>query len=302
MKYPTILVTGGRGFIGSHFVEKCINLGHKVIDIDKITYAANETLPWDNDPNYCLIEKDISNINHIPPCDLIVNFAAESHVDNSIDSPKVFFESNVRGVFNLLELLRGKIYERPMFLHISTDEVYGDIREFWFTENDKLNPGNPYSASKAAAEMFVLSYGKTYGIDYLITRSSNNYGNRQYQEKLIPKIIESIKNNKKIPLHGDASYIRDWIYVKDNVDGIYFIAENSPPNETYNVSADNHLTNLEVTKQVCSWFGIDDYENHIRYLPNRLGQDIRYSLSNEKLKKLGWTPKSTKGLYNFTND
>lgn len=302
MKYPTILVTGGRGFIGSHFVEKCIDIGHKIIDIDKITYAANRTLPWDNHPNYLLIEKDISEIKHIPPCDLIVNFAAESHVDNSIDSPKIFFESNVRGVFNLLELLRGKIYERPMFLHISTDEVYGDIRELWFTENDKLNPGNPYSASKSAAEMFIFSYSKTYNIEYIITRSSNNYGDRQYKEKLIPKIIDSIKNKKKIPLHGDASYIRDWIYVKDNIDAIYFISENSKPNEIYNISAENHLSNLQVTEQVCSWLGIKDYENHIKYIPNRMGQDIRYSLSNLKLKNLGWNPRYSKNLYNFIDD
>lgn len=299
MRYQTILVTGGRGFIGSHFVEKCISLGHKIIDIDKMTYASNKTLDWDNNSNYDLIEKDISQLNHIPPCDLIVNFAAESHVDNSIESPKIFFDSNTKGVFNILELLRGKIYSRPMFLHISTDEVYGDIRDHWFSEEDKLSPGNPYSASKAAAEMLILSYSKTYNIDYIITRSSNNYGPRQYCEKLIPQIIHCLKNNKKIPLHGDGSYIRDWIYVKDNVDGIYQTLINGDKNQTYNVSANNHLTNLEVVEKVCRWFDIENHHDHITYIPNRMGQDIRYSISNEKIRKIGWKPKHNKGLFNF---
>ncbi len=300
MKYQTILVTGGRGFIGSHFVEKCLSLGHKIIDIDKMTYASNKTLNWDNNSNYELIEKDISKLSHIPPCDLIVNFAAESHVDNSIESPKIFFDSNTKGVFNILELLRGKIYSRPMFLHISTDEVYGDIREHWFSEDDKLNPGNPYSASKAAAEMLILSYSRTYNIEYIITRSSNNYGPRQYCEKLIPQIISCLNNNKKIPIHGDGSYIRDWIYVKDNVEGIYEILAKGSKNETYNVSANNHLTNLQVVEDVCGWFDIKNYNEHISYIPNRMGQDIRYSISNEKIKKTGWKPKHDKGLFNFT--
>lgn len=299
MKFSKILVTGGRGFIGSHFVEKCLEQNHKVIDIDSMTYASNKQLPWDNHPNYKLIEEDIASIKHLPPCDVIVNFAAESHVDNSIESPKIFFESNIRGVFNLLELIRGKIYDRPLFFHISTDEVYGDIRDYWFTENDKLSPGNPYSATKASAEMLVLSYSKTYNINYIITRSSNNYGPRQYCEKLIPKIIESIQNNKKIPLHGDGSYIRDWIYVKDNIEAIYYILNNSNLDQIYNISANNHFTNLEVVKQVCSWFDIKDYDKCIEFVTNRIGQDIRYSISNDKLSNLGWTPKYNKGLYNF---
>jgi dTDP-glucose 4,6-dehydratase len=299
MKYAKILVTGGRGFIGSHFVEHCLKIGHTVIDIDKVTYAANTSLPWDNNPNYTLIENDISKISHLPPCDIVVNFAAESHVDNSIEAPKVFFESNIKGVFNLLELIRGKIYDRPIFCHISTDEVYGDIRDYWFTEEDKLNPGNPYSATKAAAEMLILSYNKTYDINFFITRSSNNYGERQYCEKLIPKIIDSITNNRKIPLHGDGSYIRDWIYVKDNVNAIYDIIHKAKTNNTYNISCNNHLTNLEVTKIICSWFNINNYQEHIEFVSNRMGQDIRYSISNDKVKSLGWQPKYDKGIYKF---
>jgi len=277
------VVTGGRGFIGSHFVELLLENGHQVIDIDKMTYAAFDELPWDNDKNYKLIVEDISNITHLPPCDVVVNFAAESHVDNSIESPKEFFKSNSKGVFNLLELIRGKVYERPLFVQISTDEVYGDIRDESFKEDSVLNPGNPYSASKAAAEMFVLSYNKTFGIDYLITRSSNNYGLRQYNEKLIPKIISSLKENKKIPLHGDGSYIRDWINVKDNVEAIYHLIVNDYKNSTFNIGANNHLTNLEVVKIVSSWFDIVDYQKNISFVPNRLGQDIRYSINFNKL-------------------
>lgn len=300
MKFHRILVTGGRGFIGSHFVEKCLQNGHSVIDIDSLTYASNNFLPWDSDPNYTLIQENIASIKHLPPCDVVVNFAAESHVDNSIESPKIFFDSNIKGVFNLLELIRGKVYDRPLFFHISTDEVYGDIRDYWFTENDKLNPGNPYSATKAAAEMLVVAYNKTYNIDYLITRSSNNYGPRQYCEKLIPKIIECIKYNKKIPIHGDGSYVRDWIYVKDNTDAIYHVMNNSSYNEIYNISSNNHLTNLEVVKIVCSWFGIDNYIDIVELVPNRLGQDIRYSISNDKLKNIGFTiPNRSEKLLKF---
>lgn len=294
-----MLVTGGRGFIGSHFVELALSNGDEIIDIDKMSYPSTKTLPWDNHKNYSLIQEDIINLTHLPPCDVIVNFAAESHVDNSIESPKTFFESNTKGVFNLLELIRGKVYNRPLFFHISTDEVYGDIRETNFTEEDKLNPGNPYSASKAAAEMFVLSYNKTFGIDYIVTRSSNNYGERQYVEKLIPQIVYCLKNNKKIPIHGDGSYIRDWIYVKDNVSAIYYLLNNGKRNETYNISANNYMTNLEVVKEICSWFGIEDYLSKVQFVDNRLGQDIRYSISSRKLENSGWQMSNVRGLKKF---
>lgn len=293
------LVTGGRGFIGSHFVDLVLQKGHQVVDIDCMTYAANKFLPWDTNTNYEFIKEDISKITHLPPCDVIVNFAAESHVDNSINSSTAFFESNTRGVYNILELLRGKIYNRPLFVHISTDEVYGDIREANFTEEDKLNPGNPYSASKAAAEMYVLSYNKTYGIDYLITRSSNNYGERQYVEKLIPQILYSLDNNKKIPIHGDGSYIRDWIYVKDNVEVIYHLIMSGIKNEVFNISANNHMSNLEVVEQICKWKNIENYLEKVQFVPNRMGQDIRYSIDCSKLKQTGWNPKFVKGIYKF---
>lgn len=296
------LVTGGRGFIGSHFVELVLAQGHSVVDIDKMTYASSKTLPWDANENYELIKEDISTLKHLPPSDIIVNFAAESHVDNSIESPKVFFESNTRGVFNLLELIRGKVYNKPLFVHISTDEVYGDIRQADFSEEDKILPGNPYSASKAAAEMFIFSYHKTFGIDYLITRSSNNYGPRQYPEKLIPCILESLDNNTKIPLHGDGSYIRDWIYVKDNVRAIYHLITEGYKNKIFNIAANNHMSNLEVVENICQWYGIKDYLDCVNFVENRMGQDIRYSVNADKLKKTGYEIEYHSGIHRFIGE
>jgi dTDP-glucose 4,6-dehydratase len=294
-----LVVTGGRGFIGSHFVELALQEGCKVVDIDKMTYASSDNLPFDSNPDYSLIKKDICDLTHIPPCDAIINFAAESHVDNSIAGPRIFFNSNTSGVFNLLELVRGKVYKRPLFFHISTDEVYGDIRGADSTETDVLNPGNPYAASKAAAEMFVLSYSRTYELDFIMTRSSNNYGLRQYPEKLIPQIIYCLENNKKIPIHGDGSYIRDWIEVKENVKAIYHLLLHGKRNEIYNISSNNHLTNLEVVQQVCQWYDIKDYIQHIEYVPNRLGQDARYSISSDKLRATGYKAQECGGLRKF---
>ena len=248
-------VTGGRGFIGSHFVEKVLEEGHEVIDIDKMTYASNKTLPWDDNPKYTHIKEDICELTHIPVCDIFVNFAAESHVDNSIEAPKVFLKSNVEGVFNILSLLRAKVYQKPKFIHISTDEVYGDVNveEEDKTEESILNPSNPYSATKAAAEMLIFAYARTFGINYQIVRSTNNYGPRQYPEKLIPKILHSLDTGQKIPIHGDGSYVRDWLYVKDNADAIYKICFSEQEDQIWNVSAYNYLPNLDVVAKVCEW-------------------------------------------------
>lgn len=293
------VVTGGRGFIGSHFVERALKEGHQVIDIDKMTYASNRKLPWDNHERYELIESDIKDITHLPTCDYVINFAAESHVDNSINSSTIFVESNIVGVHNLLEIIRGKVYSRPLFFQISTDEVYGDIRKESFSEDAVLSPSNPYSASKAAAEMIVIAYARTYGIPYVITRSSNNYGSRQYQEKLISQSILCAENNRKIPVHGDGSYVRDWIYVKDNIDAIFTIINKNVQNEIFNIGANNSLTNLEVIKNVMMWFGKNNISENVEFVENRMGQDLRYSVNSEKIKKLGWTPKRSSVLYNF---
>lgn len=293
-----LIVTGGRGFIGSHFVELALSHGHTVLDIDKMSYCSIESLPWDDHERYTLLKQDISEIDHLPNCDVLLNFAAESHVDNSINDTTPFIKSNILGTHNLLELVRGKReYDRPLFFQISTDEVYGDKDEGQFYENDRLKPSNPYSASKAAAEMLVLSYHRTYGIDYVMTRSTNNYGERQYQEKLIPRILDCIKEERKIPLHGDGSYVRDWMYVKDNVEAILKIVETRTKNEIFNVGANNQLSNLDVTKTILNWFQ-KDHDQMISFVENRWGQDVRYSINCDKLKKLGWSPSRT-SLYKW---
>tara|TARA_B100001094_G_scaffold72494_1_gene68772 strand:+ start:14726 stop:15640 length:915 start_codon:yes stop_codon:yes gene_type:complete len=295
------VVTGGRGFIGSHFVEKVIKEGHEVIDIDKMTYASNKTLPWDDYHQYTHIKEDICDLTHIPVCDVFVNFAAESHVDNSIEAPKVFLKSNVEGVFNILSLLRAKVYQKPKFIHISTDEVYGDVNldEEDKTEESILHPSNPYSATKAAAEMLILAYARTFGINYQIVRSTNNYGPRQYPEKLIPKIMHSLDTGQKIPIHGDGSYVRDWLYVKDNAEAIYNICFSEEEDQTWNVSAYNYMKNLEIVEKVCEWKGISDWESHVEFIENRMGQDYRYSICSDKTRKaFDWEPKE-KSLYNF---
>ena len=293
-----LIVTGGRGFIGSHFIQLALANSDFVVDYDCMSYCSNSSLPFDNHPNYKHIKEDICNITHLPTCDVLVNFAAETHVDNSIRDTSPFLKSNVIGVHNLLEIIRGKPkHERPLFVQISTDEVYGDRPVGAFQETDKLTPSNPYSASKAAAEMFVLGYHRTYGMDYLMTRSSNNYGQRQYSEKLIPKSLECIHTNKKIPLHGDGSYVRDWIYVKDNVSAIYALIQGGAKNDVFNIGANNHMTNLEVVLDLLKSFGKG--KEGIQFVDNRWGQDLRYSLSTDKINKFGWTAKQTKGIFKW---
>ena len=294
-----IVVTGGRGFIGSHFVEMALEQGHSIIDIDKMTYAASKSLPWDSHERYTFLKQDISDIDHLPSCDILINFAAESHVDNSIRDTEPFIKSNILGVHNLLELVRGKpSYDRPLFFHISTDEVYGDIKEGSFIETDPLRPSNPYSATKASAEMLVLAYGRTYGLDYIISRSANNYGERQYEEKLIPKCIASIKENKKIPIHGDGTYIRDWTYVKDNVSALLFLCDKyrseNLSNQIFNIAAENHMQNLSVVSDICKEMNVN-FEESIQFVENRWGQDLRYSVSAKKIKNLGWEPEKPHG-------
>lgn len=294
-----IVTTGGRGFIGSHFVNLALQKGHSIVDIDVMTYCANKSLPWDNNSQYEHIKEDITSIKHLPFSDVIVNFAAETHVDNSITYSEAFAKTNFNGVHNLLEIIRGKVYERPFFVQISTDEVYGDVIKGEFDETDQMKPSNPYSATKAAAEHLVTSYSRTYGINYLITRSSNNYGPRQYEEKLISKSMLCLKEGRKIPLHGDGSYVRDWIYVEDNARAILELIESNIKNEIFNISGGLHLSNNEVVKEICKWFGKDEWEKQVEYTENRLGQDIRYSISSSKLKNAGINIPERQNLLNF---
>ena len=298
-----ITVTGGRGFIGSHFVEAALERGWKVHDIDKMGYASHRALPWDKNPNYSLIHANIANVRHIPTCNILINFAAESHVDNSITNCAPFIESNVNGVHNLLGLVRvTPKYKRPLFFHISTDEVYGDIEEGSFKETDKLNPSNPYSATKACSEMLINSYNRTYGIDYVMTRSGNNYGARQYEEKLIAKCISCLRDGEKIPVHGDGSYVRDWTYVKDNVDGIMSIIDKKIKNQCFNIAANNYIQNIDVVRAIIKTFNKTDEE--IQFVEDRWGQDIRYSVDTSKITKAtGWKPKYFYGLnLDFINE
>jgi dTDP-glucose 4,6-dehydratase len=296
-----IITTGGRGFIGSHFIENVLSKGHTVLDIDFMGYCANTILPFDNNPNYKHLKEDICNIKHLPLCDVVVNFAAETHVDNSINDTFPFVHSNIMGVHNLLEIIRGKNeYERPLFVQISTDEVYGDREDGEFKETDVLTPSNPYSATKVAAEALVLAYHRTYGIKYLITRSSNNYGERQYEEKLIPRSIKCIQEGKKIPIHGDGSYVRDWIYVKDNADGIFALIEKGIINDTFNVGSGNRIKNLDVVREITNWFNVN-FETSIQFVPNRWGQDVRYALNTDKINNAGWKPKYSQGIYKWFN-
>lgn len=286
----SILVTGGLGFIGSHFISLLLKRGYKVINVDKATYAVRKDINFELFENYELIKKDIKDLTSLPPnISHIVNFAAESHVDNSIATNNCFIESNVCGVHNLLELVRQTPREkRPIFIQISTDEVYGDCAEGSFKETDRLNPSNPYSASKAAADMLIHAWARTYKIRTRICRPSNNYGYGQLAEKLIPKAMKLAQKNIKIPIHGDGTYKREWTFVGDNCEAILLVMEKGKDSEIYNISTKEILTNMEVVQLVLKTLGKPD--NLYEFVENRPGQDIRYSVNTEKITSLGWKP------------
>jgi dTDP-glucose 4,6-dehydratase len=284
------IVTGGCGFIGSHFIELLLSKGYTVLNIDKMTYVSWKNIGFENNPKYSFWKQDICDITNIPKCNYLVNFAAESFVDNSIENSKEFFDSNVQGVHNLLEHIRMKAkFDRPLFVQISTDEVYGDTLDSSFKEDDALRPSNPYSATKAAAEQFIFAYNRTYNVQYLITRSSNNFGTRQYPEKLIPKTIQSALLGRPMTIHGDGSYIRAWIHVKDNCEAILSLIENEHYNDVYNICSGQEYTNLEIVNMVYNAMNV---EPNLIFVENRWGQDLRYSISTEKLRnKINWKPK-----------
>ncbi len=292
-----ILVTGGLGFIGSAFVEMVLKKGFFVINVDKMTYAIREDTNFERFPNYSFIKKDICDLKELPEgVAWIVNFAAESHVVNSIKDNLAFFKSNVQGVYNLLELVRRMPEEkRPVFVQISTDEVYGDILEGSFKETDRLTPSNPYSATKAAADQLVMGWGRTYGLRWRICRSSNNYGYGQRPEKLIPRVMKRAIKGQRAIVDGDGSYTRDWIYTEDNCSAILLIMEKGADGEIYNITRNEELTNLEVIKKVLRVMGKD--ENFYEHGENRPGQDVRYSLDATKIRALGWKPKMTLDEY-----
>jgi len=284
------LVTGGRGFIGSHFVDLVLKNGHKVIDIDMMTYAASKNLPWDNNPNYEHLKLDICTIDHIPVCDIIVNFAAESHVDNSITNPESFIHSNVRGTNAILTYaVKNKVEN---IIHISTDEVYGSAKNHFFKEEEILNPSSPYSASKASAEMICNAFKKTYGINIKMCRPANNYGFYQQPEKLIPYSIANLLNNKNIEVYGDGKNIRHWLHVQDTASAIFEVLINGNDNEIYNLGSNEYFTNIDVTNIILENLNLDS--SRLEFVSDRPGHDFKYAVDITKLTSMGWAPK-----YNF---
>jgi dTDP-glucose 4,6-dehydratase len=277
-----IIVTGGLGFIGSHFVNYINNnTNHEVLIVDKITYAANRKNIQKNTP---LLEKDICDVTpeDLGEYDYIVHFAAESHVDNSIKDGLPFVKTNVQGTFNLLEVVR-KNKKLIKFLHISTDEVYGDMDDYKnisdnyrANEGEKLNPSSYYSATKTASDLLVMSANRTFGLPYLITRTCNNYGENQHHEKFIPKIIHSIKNGLEVPVYGDGNQIREWIHADDNSKAIYNLLVSEKVNQIYNIGSWESYTNNEIIQMVGEIIG---KEVKFKYVEDRLGHDRKYSLN-----------------------
>ncbi len=291
-KYDIIIVTGGLGFIGKHFVRHCLDMGCFVKNIDKVSYAADlkAQVEFEAHPNYRFFKSDIATLDFLPECDVVVNFAAESHVDNAITSNRKFCETNILGVQNLLELVRQKQQaERPLFVQVSTDEVYGDITSGQHSETDMLVPSNPYSATKAAADMLIKSWGRTYEIDWCIVRPTNNYGCHQYPEKLIPKSAWRMRRGLAAIMHGDGSYIRSWLHADDTAKAILTIIEKGKRNTIYNAGSNIELRNIEVLRAIAKHLGVPE-EKAWRAVGDRSGQDVRYSLDDRRLRELGWTP------------
>lgn len=291
-----LLVTGGAGFIGSCFIRHVLkkHADYEIINLDKLTYAGNiENLDdIKNDSRYSFVRGDIcdkrlteeltSNV------DCVVNFAAESHVDRSIEGPEIFIETNVKGTLNLLQASMKNKVQR--YLQVSTDEVYGSLgKTGYFYETTPLAPNSPYSASKASADMLVRAYFETYKMPNLITRCSNNYGPYQYPEKLIPFFITRLLKGEKVPVYGDGLNVRDWLYVYDHCEAIDTVLNKGKEGEVYNIGGHNEKTNMEITKLILDTMGKD--ETSIEYVKDRLGHDRRYAIANDKIQsELNWEP------------
>jgi len=294
-----ILVTGGAGFIGSCFVRHILNKypDYKVINIDALTYAGNiENLAdVEKNPNYQFVQGNICDQKLIKDLvsqvDMVVNFAAESHVDRSITGPEIFIETNVQGTLNLLQA--SKEFKVDRYLQVSTDEVYGTLgKTGYFYETTPIQPNSPYSASKASADLLVRAYFETYKMPVLTTRCSNNYGPYQYPEKLIPFFIAQLLKGEKVPVYGDGLNVRDWLYVYDHCSAIDTVLHKGQVGEVYNIGGHNEKTNMEITQIILAAMGKD--ESSIRYVEDRLGHDKRYAIDNEKIQtQLGWEPSLT---------
>lgn len=289
-----LLITGGLGFIGSNFLKflekrddvKCI------VNVDCETYAANH-IGYNGLATYIHyplnINDDIENILKLYKITHLIHLAAESHVDNSIVGPKKFINTNVNGTFSLLEASRnyGKLEK---FLHVSTDEVYGSLSTGKADENYKYNPSSPYSASKAASDHLCLSYEKTYGLPVCVTHSSNNYGPWQHQEKMIPKAISNLLNGRKVPIYGDGSNMRDWLFVEDNVNALWKVLNHGQVGETYNIGYGCGITNYELIEYLCKLMD-KSFKDSVEFVTDRPGHDLRYAVDSSKLKyEMNWWP------------
>lgn len=315
-KEKTILVTGGCGFIGSNFIPYFMdkNPTYRVVNLDLLTYAAD--LFNLNEVNECdryefvhgsiTDKKLVNSLFNKYNFDGVIHFAAESHVDNSIHSPEVFLDTNIKGTFNLLEACRNYGKSDIRFHHISTDEVYGSLDNDTdlFREDTPYNPNSPYSVSKAASDFLVRSYSHTYGMDVVITNCSNNYGPKQHREKLIPKTITNAISGKEIPVYGNGSNIRDWLYVDDHCEAIDLAFHLGKSGESYNVGSNNERTNNQIVNEICEILDRkvpkdQSYKEQIAYVEDRKGHDKRYGIDASKIKRqLDWRPKTdfTKGL------
>ncbi len=312
-----ILVTGGAGFIGSAVVRLAVRRGHEVINLDALTYAAclDNVAPVADSPSYSFEQVDIRDAAAVENCiarhapDAVLHLAAESHVDRSIDAPGVFIETNVMGTYNLLQSARA-LWERRgrpetfRFLHVSTDEVFGSLPadpSVKFTETTPYNPRSPYSASKASSDHLVRAWHETYGLPVLLTNCSNNYGPYHFPEKLIPVIILGALAGKPLPIYGDGSNVRDWLYVEDHADALLTVLQNGQPGRSYNIGGENERTNLELVRTLC---GILDrlrpradgkpYTGQITFVSDRPGHDARYAIDPSRVREeLGWRPSVT---------
>ncbi len=290
-----ILVTGGCGFIGSNFIRFLMgrHTGLEIVNLDKLTYAGNRenTKDLESNNNYSFVKGDICDpgivAEAMESCNAVVNFAAETHVDRSIESGENFIETNIRGTYVLLEKARKMKIER--FLQISTDEVYGSLEKGSFQESDLLQPNSPYSASKAGADLLCRSYYTTYGVPIIITRSSNNFGPYQHPEKLIPCFITNASKDLELPLYGDGLNVRDWLYVEDNCEAIEAVLLKGKTGQVYNIGGDNEKTNKQITGMILKKLGKPS--SLVKKVADRLGHDRRYSVDSNKIRKLGWKPK-----------
>ena len=300
-----VYVTGCLGFIGSYVTRLCLQKGWYVKGVDKITYAANKNLlnEFDKYSNFSFVNCDINDLKFLYDCDYFINTAAETHVGNSIVDSTDFVKSNIDGVHNILNLFRNYRQEnnhKPVFLHFSTDEVYGDIDEGEHVETDLLKPSNPYSATKAAADMLILAWSRTYNINYVIVRPTNNYGIGQYVEKLIPKSVKFLSLGRKIPLHNNGSPVRNWLHAEDTANGVIKIIESNVRNEIFNICGGYEQTNYQTVEKIIKSFYVkngiqifhqDEITKNFDFTYSRAGQDVRYALNDNKLRSLGWNPK-----------